>query len=68
MLSPLYSSDHPHADSPENHSNSGNGSSGGQTSAVNYPAVAAAAAAAQGGTFSAHYSPESVRRWLIKNR
>lgn len=65
MLSPLYSSDHPHADSPENYSNSGNGSTVGGQAAGNVPA---AAAVSPGGSFSAHYSPESVRRWLMRNR
>jgi transcription factor CP2-like protein len=57
LLSPSYSIEHPAADSPENIShtspNANNGNHG---------------AAGNCQSFSAHFSPESVRRWLVKNR
>ncbi|ODM95261.1 Upstream-binding protein 1 [Orchesella cincta] len=65
MLSPLYSSDHPNADSPENYSNPGNGNT---TTGSSSQATTPPACTQTGGSFSAHFSPESVRRWLIRNR
>ncbi|OXA58838.1 Alpha-globin transcription factor CP2 [Folsomia candida] len=67
-LSPSYE-DHPIVDSPENNSNNSssgnaNGNNGNHGSTQTPSGVASTGPT----SFSAHFSPESVRRWLTKNR
>ncbi|CAG7723071.1 unnamed protein product [Allacma fusca] len=68
LLSPTYSSDQPIADSPDNQSSTiGNSTTNAGTSSTNNNNTNFTSNSYYN-CFSAHFSPESVRRWLIRNR